>query len=188
MRTRLIVAAIAVLLGLMQVAWAADAPGFELDDLDGDEYTLEDLLDECDLLVIAFWEYGCVPCTKQLMRLQEYYDEYQEERIEFVVISSTTSMFLNKVEPFFSSNEFTFRVLLDVDKEVSKDYKVEALPASFVVDTDGKLLLQQYTYKLGDEEAIEEIIVDFLADRDDSDDEDEDYEPHAGEDEGEEEE
>lgn len=142
---------------------AADAPDFELEDLDGDEYALEDLLEECELLVIDFWQAGCKPCNELVAHLQEYYDEYQEEGVEFVIISRDTALTLPQVEPFFRSHEYTFRVLLDTELEVSKDYKVNASPASFMVNPEGEIIWQHYSYKSGQEQEYVEVIEAYLA-------------------------
>ena len=143
-------------------AWAADVQDFELKDLAGDDVELDDLLEDCNLLVLAFWEVGCVPCTEQLTHLQEYYDEYEEQGVEFVVISATPSMLLAKVEPFFKQMEFTFRVLEDVDREVTTDYGIKAPPAVFVISPDKDMLYQHYGYKAGQEKEVKAVIDEYL--------------------------
>jgi peroxiredoxin len=145
-----------------QAAFAADAPDFELEDLEGDEYALEDLLDDCDLLVIDFWQVGCKPCNELLPHLQDYFDEYQEDGVEIVIISRDTALTLAQVEPFFKSNKYTFKVLLDTELEVSADYGVKASPATFIIKPDGELIFQHYGYKSGQEEEILEVITSYL--------------------------
>lgn len=141
-----------------QSAIAADAPDFELEDFDGDDYALEDLLEDCDLLVIDFWQVGCKPCNELLPHLQEYYDEYQEQGVEIVIISRDTALTLTQVEPFFKSNKYSFKVLLDTELEVSADYGVKASPATFIIKPDGELVFQHYGYKSGQEKEILEAI------------------------------
>lgn len=162
--TRLSIILVAVVLCMLgQLAYAADAPDFELKDLQGDEYALEDLLEECNLLVIDFWQVGCKPCNELLPHLQEYYDEYREEGVEIVIISRDTCLTLAQVEPFFVSHEYTFRVLLDSELDVSNDYGVKSSPATFVINPDEELVFQHYGYKSGQEEEILEAIESYLA-------------------------
>lgn len=147
-------------------AQAANAPDFELKDIEGDEYALEDLLEESDLLVIDFWQVGCKPCNELVAHLQEYYNEYKDQGVEFVIISRDTALTVAQVEPFFKSNKYTFRVLLDTELEVSKDFGVKSSPASFMIDPDGEIIWQHYSYKSGQEAEYVEVIEKYLADED----------------------
>ncbi len=161
-RPIMILAILFTLLGVFS-AQAEDAIEFELEALDGEEYSLEGLLEECELLVIDFWQVGCKPCNEFLPHLQEYYDEFQEDGIEFVIISRDTSLTLSQVEPFFSVNEYTFKVLLDTDLEVSGDYGVKASPATFIIESDGNLIYRHYGYKSGQEVEVLEVVEAFVA-------------------------
>lgn len=141
-----------------QVALAADAPDFELKDFDGDKYALDDMLDDCDLLLIDFWQVGCKPCNELLPHLQEYYNDYKDDGLNVVIISRDTALTLSQVEPFFKSNKYTFKVLLDTELEVSEDYGVKASPATFIIKPDGELVYQHYGYKPGQEKEILDAI------------------------------
>jgi len=148
---------------LSSMALAAEAPYFELEALDGEEYALGDILGKCDLLVIDFWQVGCKPCNVLVAHLQEFYDEYQDEGVEFVIISRDTALTLAQVGPFFRSQEYTFRVLLDTELDVSKDFGVKAAPVTFIINPEGEIIWQHYNYKSGQEKEIEEVIVKYLA-------------------------
>jgi len=155
--------ALVLLFTFSGAAFAVDAAGFELKDLEGDEYSLEDLLDESNLLLIDFWQVGCKPCNELVAHLQDYYDEYKEKGVEFVIISRDTSLTLPQVEPFFRSNEYTFRVLLDTELDVSTDYGVQASPATFIINPDGQIVYQHFSYKSGQEAEIKNVIDRYLA-------------------------
>jgi len=160
----IIFATLACLLLFTAAAFAAtDAADFELKDLKGKKVSLEDLLDNCNLLLIDFWQVGCKPCNELLPHLQDYLDEYGDKGLDVVIISRDTALTLGQVEPFFTSNKYTFRVLLDTDLEVSKDYGVKASPVTFIISPDGELLYRHYNYKSGQEKEIEQFIKDFFA-------------------------
>jgi peroxiredoxin len=152
-----------LLLLLTGTAFAADAPDFELDNLDGDEVSLDDLLKENKVVVIDFWQVGCKPCNELLPHLQDYADEFRKKDVAVVIISRDTALTQAQVEPFFKSNKYTFPVLLDGDLEVSKDFGVKASPATFVISKDGEMHLQHYGYKSGQEKEIKEAIEELLA-------------------------
>ncbi|MCB1218757.1 TlpA family protein disulfide reductase [bacterium] len=146
-------------------AMAKPAPEFELDDLEGDSYSLDDLVDEHEVVLIDFWEVGCIPCNKLLVYLNEYYDELKDDGLGMYIISRDTSLTESGVEPFFKTNKYPWKVLRDGDQEVSKDYGVKASPATFLI-VDGEIVYQHYGYSNGQEKEIYEAIKGALAGED----------------------
>ena len=69
----------------------------------------------------------------------------------------------SQVAPFFTSNKYTFPVLLDGDQSVSRSFGVKACPATFIVTPKGKIILTHHGYKSGQEKEIKQQIDDFLA-------------------------
>lgn len=159
---RTLLAALALALGLGIAAQAADAPDFELKDLDGNDVAMSDLLDTYKLVVIDFWEVGCKPCNELLPHLQDYYDKYGKKGVEFIIISRDTALTQAQVEPYFKSKDYSFRVLLDGDREVAKDFGVKACPYTFIVDSDGKIIFNHFGYKPGQEEEVKAVIEKVL--------------------------
>jgi peroxiredoxin len=164
---RRIVFLVAALLALcFTSASAGDAPNFELKDLNGKKVSLKKLLKDNKLVVVDFWQVGCKPCNELLPHLQDFYDEYKKKGVAFVIISRDTSLTQSQVAPFFTSNKYTFPVLLDGDQEVSRGFGVKASPATFVITPDRKLILQHYGYKSGQEKEIHDTIANLLAGKD----------------------
>ena len=147
------------------MALAKPAANFELDDLDGDSYSLEDMMEEHEVVLIDFWEVGCIPCNELLVHLHEYYLDLQEEGFGMYIISRDTSLTEAMIEPFFKTNKYTWKILRDGDQEVSKDYGVKASPATFLIK-DGKIIYQHYGYSKGQEEEILEAITAALEGKD----------------------
>ena len=87
-----LILALGLCLVFTRLAFASDAPGFELKDLKGKKHSLEDLLDDSKLLLIDFWQVGCKPCNELMPHLQDYYDKYQDDGLEVVIISMDTSL------------------------------------------------------------------------------------------------
>ena len=65
-----------IVMTLLAVCWgvasAADAPSFELKDLNGKKVTLKKLLKDNKVVVVDFWQVGCKPCNELLPHLQDY--------------------------------------------------------------------------------------------------------------------
>lgn len=144
-------------------ATAEDAPEFELEDFDGEEWTLEDLLEETNLLIIDFWQVGCKPCNELVAHLDKFQEEYAEDDVEFVIISRDTALTIDQVEPYFRANKYSFLVLLDPEQEASKEFEVKTTPATFVITPEGEIIYEHFNYKAGQEKELQEIIEDYLA-------------------------
>ena len=163
---RFLVSTLLLVLVCCGIASAADAPSFELKNLDGKKVTLKKLLKDNKVVVVDFWQVGCKPCNELLPHLQDYADEFKKKGVAVVIISRDTALTQSQVEPFFKSNKYSFPVLLDGDQEVSRRFGVKASPATFVIKPDGKMVLQHFGYKSGQEKEIKETIEGLLAGKD----------------------
>ena len=158
---------VAVVLVCFSVAVAGDnAPSFELKDLNGKKVSSKKLLKDNKLVLIDFWEVGCKPCNELMPHLQDYADEFKKKGLSVVIISRDKALTQSQVGPFFTSNKYTFPVLLDGDQAVSRSFGVKASPATFIITPEGKMLLQHFGYKSGQEKEIRQVIVDYLAGKD----------------------
>lgn len=164
---RFAVLIVATMLVCFGIAVAGDsAPSFELKDTNGKKVSSKKLLKDNKLVVVDFWEVGCKPCNELLPHLQDYADEFKKKGVRVVIISRDKALTQSQVAPFFASNKYTFSVLLDGDQSVSRSFGVKASPATFVITPKGKMLLQHFGYKSGQEEEIHQVIEDFLAGKD----------------------
>ncbi|MDQ3023311.1 MAG: TlpA family protein disulfide reductase [bacterium] len=163
---RIVLIAFALLAMCFGSASAADAPSFELKNLDGKKVTLKKLLKDNKIVVVDFWQVGCKPCNELLPHLQDYADEFKKKGVAVVIISRDTALTQSQVEPFFKSNKYSFPVLLDGDQEVSRRFGVKASPATFIIQPDGNMVLQHFGYKSGQEKEIKETIEALLAGKD----------------------
>jgi peroxiredoxin len=155
---------VSVVLVCCGIAVAADkAPSFDLKDTNGKKVSSKKLLKDNKLVVVDFWEVGCKPCNELLPHLQDYADKFKKQGVSVVIISRDKALTQSQVAPFFTSNKYTFPVLLDGDQSVSRSFGVKAAPATFVIAPDGKLLLSHFGYKSGQEKEIHDAIEDYLA-------------------------
>lgn len=111
----------------------SSAPDFTLGTLDGSTITLSDL--EGQVILINFWATWCPPCRKEMPALQQINNQYQERG--FTVLAVNLRQETAQVSPFVKDLGLTFPVLLDLDGQVARRYRVRALPTTFLVDRSG---------------------------------------------------
>lgn len=112
------------------------APRFELQDLNGGSTSLSSYLGKAVLL--NFWATWCVPCLHEipeLIRLQKSIEK------PFTVIGiAVASGHREDIKSFVDEHRINYPILLDPDKRVYQQYGLIGLPASFLLDPDGRIV------------------------------------------------
>ena len=114
------------------------APDFTFTDLvTGKTTKLSDLRDKP--VYLNFWATWCPPCVKELPHIQSKYEQYKD-RIHFLAISVDSEQ--EAPAQFISSKGYTFTVGYGNEREISRAYNIEAIPASYIIGTDGTIKAQ----------------------------------------------
>ena len=114
------------------------APDFTFTDLvTGRTMKLSDLRDKP--VYLNFWATWCPPCVKELPHIQSKYEQYKD-RIHFLAISVDSEQ--EAPAQFISSKGYTFTVGYGNEREISRAYNIEAIPASYIIGTDGTIKAQ----------------------------------------------
>jgi peroxiredoxin len=138
-----------------------DAPDFTLLDIEGDEYTLSEILEDGPVYMEC-WDLPCVNCIAELDALMPFYDSLEARGLTLIALSVDKPADEAKVRSFAASKNWPYVVLLDQDKEVYKAYGIVFKPTAFLINTDGKIVYTHMAYKKGDEKRIVEEIEKWL--------------------------
>ena len=76
---------------------------------------------------------------KELPHIQAKYEQYKD-RIHFLAISVDSEQ--EAPAQFISSKGYTFTVGYGNEREISRAYNIEAIPASYIIGTDGTIKAQ----------------------------------------------
>jgi peroxiredoxin len=137
------------------------APGFELNDLEGNPVKFVELLEKGPVM-INFWATWCKPCIQELPHLQEIYEKFNDRGVTLLAVSVDSPRSVSKVKSFVSGHNYTFTVLLDPNKDVARKFNVQLFPYTFIVNTSGDIVFKNYGYRPGDEKGIEEKLLSLL--------------------------
>ena len=114
------------------------APDFTFTDLvTGKTTKLSDLRDKP--VYLNFWATWCPPCVKELPHIQAKYEQYKDS-FHFLAISVDSEQ--EAPAQFISSKGYTFTVGYGNEREISRAYNIEAIPASYIIGTDGTIKAQ----------------------------------------------
>ena len=109
------------------------APGFTLENLDGEPVSLDAL--QGKVVLLNFWATWCGPCRVEMPVLQEIYQQYKDE--DLVVLSVDLAEPVEDVRDYLQAYDYTFPVLLDLDGTVAARYGASAIPTSVIIDREG---------------------------------------------------
>lgn len=123
--------------GLVPVTAAIELPQLENPDLDGNPQRLEDYSGK--VVVVNFWASWCPPCLEEIPSMVEFYEQYkaQGEEIELLAVSVGESV--TEVNDFIATTPLPFPILMDIDGESARSWKVFTYPTTVVIDRDGKI-------------------------------------------------
>jgi len=109
------------------------APDFELETLEGDTIQLSSLKGE--RVMVNFWATWCPPCRAEIPDLQKFHED-EDINILAVNLTDTESSYDN-VPKFVDNYGMEFPVLMDEESEVATEYKIQPIPTSFMIDSEG---------------------------------------------------
>ncbi|MCF7822042.1 MAG: TlpA family protein disulfide reductase [Mariprofundaceae bacterium] len=113
------------------------APDFSLAGLDGKQRSLS--THRGKIVLLHFWATWCTPCRKEMPVLHALEKEFAEQ--EFVLMCVNVDRGDKAaVEEFVHSIGQHFHTLLDPDGNVRNTYEVRALPTSYIIGRDGKII------------------------------------------------
>ena len=150
-------AAVCAATGLVAVPGQPQAHEFSLPALDGSRHALSDF--RGDYVLVNFWAGWCSPCIRELPSMQRTYTAMKGRNFEIIAIhvGPETADMLALLKRF----EISFPVLVDAELALSS-WNVKGLPASFLLDPEGRVIYKATGPIEWDEPAQRELLQQLL--------------------------
>jgi len=123
--------------GVQQPRVHKPAPGFSLAGLDGGRMALRDARGK--LVLIHFWATWCVACRHEMPQLERLWKQYRDRGLLVLGVNVDRGN-LDAVRAFVCERGVSFPTVLDPDGGVRNRYEVRALPTSYIIGRDGKII------------------------------------------------
>ena len=123
-------------LGVQEYATPIEAIDFTLKDLDNKRISLKSYRGK--VVMLNFWATWCTPCRLEMPSMEKLHRQFKDKG--FVVLAVAAGEKAEGVTAFVKEYHITFSTLLDTDQGVAEDYKVWALPTTYFINAEGKII------------------------------------------------
>jgi len=90
------------------------------------------------VVILNFWATWCPPCRAEMPSMETLYQRFNSQGLEILAVNIKEDA--NHVRQFIQNNKYTFPVMLDSDAKASGLYGINAIPTSFIINRDGKII------------------------------------------------
>lgn len=110
---------------------------FELTTIDGDgTVKLSDFRGK--VVLVDFWSSWCPPCRQEAPELQEAYEDFRDQDVEFVGVAIWDVD--SETRKFRDAFELEYPIVVDSRGAIAVDWGVLGLPEKFFVDREGRIV------------------------------------------------
>ncbi|MGA8162865.1 MAG: TlpA disulfide reductase family protein [Acidobacteriaceae bacterium] len=123
------------------------APNFTLADVNGKKVSLDSFRGHP--LVVDFWATWCGPCKVEIPWFEKLHDQYASQGLEILGVSADdldkddpAKLFTEKrdIADFAQKMHMNYPVLIDADSIANSYGGLDALPTTFFIDKNGKIV------------------------------------------------
>ncbi len=113
-------------------------PDFTLTDTQGRTHRLSDYRGR--VVLINFWATWCAPCRQEMPAMQRAWEQVRDQNV--LILAVNVQDLADQVTRFFEAMPVGFPVLLGGDAAMMREWSVQVLPTSLVIDPPGRARYQ----------------------------------------------
>jgi peroxiredoxin len=106
--------------------------------MDGKEYKLSQYRGK--VVIINFWTTWCPPCAYEMPALDRMWKKAKKRKLRIEVLAINIGQDEDAIFSFLGKFPVDFPLIMDRKGEIVKQWKVIALPTTFVIDKDGYIV------------------------------------------------
>jgi peroxiredoxin len=123
-------------MGILKIPHAIRPVEIQLKDVYGNTIRLSDFRGK--VVFLNFWATWCAACVVEMPSMGKLHRRLKDK--DFVMVAINMQESVAQVKAFFEKLKLSFTALLDSDGEVAKGFAVNALPTTFVLDKQGRIV------------------------------------------------
>ncbi len=115
------------------------------------------------VVVLDFWASWCVPCRRSFPWMNEMQQKYGDDGLVIIAVNLDNQS--SDAQKFLQQYPAEFTISYDHDRQLVREYAVEAMPSSFLINRDGSLIERHLGFKSGKTDEYEAAIVAALGNK-----------------------
>jgi len=123
-------------IGILRIPHATRPVEIQLKDVYGNTVRLSDFRGK--VVFLNFWATWCAACVVEMPSMEKLHRRLKDK--DFVMIAINMQESDVQVKAFFEKMKLSFAALLDSNGEVATGFAVNALPTTFVLDKEGRIV------------------------------------------------
>jgi peroxiredoxin len=135
-----------------------DAPDFVLKALDGRNLRLSEFRGQ--VVLVNFWSRWAGDSREEMPALNRINRTY--ERAGLVVLGISIDEDFRRAREFADAMNLSYPVMLDTGSQIGRDYQLEKMPVTILVDRSGVIRYAHVGYRRGDDRVFLEHIRELL--------------------------
>ncbi len=114
-------------------------------------------------VIVDFWASWCGPCKGSFPHMKEIYNKYKGDKFEIYSISvdQSKSDWLNELKKL----ELPWLQTLDTKNIASGSFAVSAVPTTYMIDPQGKIILKEVGFNPDGSSALEKKLIELFGDK-----------------------
>jgi len=108
----------------------------KLKNLDGKPVRLSDFRGK--IVFLNFWTTWCFDCRIEMPHMEKLHQKFKNSNFAMVTINLQESA--SRVKQFFKKLRLTFTALLDSDGEIGAQFRITAIPTTFILNKEGIII------------------------------------------------
>jgi len=152
-----------------EVEYEWEGVTFDLDNIDGDSMSEEDVFIGADVYLVDFWASWCHPCSQYLPHLEQMVEDYKDRNFKVVIFCVDNAATIASAKSTIAAEDYPFTILFDTESSVKEDLGVRNIPTTILFDKEGEELWRHAGYTSGVEDEVREHVELYLTEKEDSD-------------------
>lgn len=112
------------------------------------------------IVYIDFWASWCQPCRKSFTWMNKMQSLYGSEGFKVIAINLDESR--AKADEFLQQFPANFDIAFDPQGNTAEAYKIKAMPSSYLIDKNGKVMHANLGFRGNDEDELETKIRNLI--------------------------
>ena len=123
-------------LGVLKIPRIASPTDFKLKNINGKWVWLSDFRGK--VVFLNFWTTWCPPCKYEMPSMQKLYNKLKHKKFAMVAVDLQEPV--SMVKDFVKTYKLDFTVLLDIKGDVGKQFGIQSIPTTFILDGKGGII------------------------------------------------